>query len=353
MSENRIVAACHQRMDANGRPTMDHWTKGIRFDWESLLHGMDTRGKRADAFGNEFIVPELIHISKEVNKQVFPENTCMEAFASPITQPPWFAKVYDYNDESFSGSPEDETGDWSDPGTSVGISRKPNLSPIRPFPVNYSVNIAELAQFASVGVSAMAEKAVQARRVAEQACDIRAWLGRPNLGIPGYATTVGISRDTVPTVGGATTWADKDGPTIYEDFRLMFTAIVQNSQGIFKPTDAWLPQKLEGVLTKPMVLGGVMLATNVQTYIEANLNIKIHYTVRLNSISKTGAAGNGAVAMFKKSSDVQRHIMPRGYYEMGPQQVGRTMTVYGDIVSGGLVVPQPTSAALWDGMCAA
>lgn len=355
MSENRIQGALPYRMDASGRVDERHWAMRIRADkWADILDGVDTRGRRADAFGNEFIVPELIHISKEVNKQVFPENTFTEAFAPPVSQPPWFAKVYDYNDEEFSGSSDDDSGEWSDPGQTAGISRKPNLSPIKPIPVNFSANIAEMAQFASIGVSTMVEKATQARRMAETTADRRAWLGNSRLGIPGYATTIGMSRDTVTTTtGGDTTWEDKSGPEIYEDCRAIWMAIVKNSLGIHKPTDAWLPQKLEGVLTKPMVLGGTMLTQNVQAYIEANLNIKIHYTVRLNGIDRNGDPGNGAVAMFKKSSDVQRNIMARGYYEMGPQQVARTLTVYADVVTGGLVVPQPTSAALWDGMCAA
>lgn len=352
MADNfgQTSAPLMQRCDAWGKPEISHWTKHTRFDWDNILQGIDTRGRRADAFGNEFIVPDLIYISKEVNRQVFPENTFSRAFASPVAQPPWMSKVYDYNDETYSGSPEDENGEWSDPGVAVGINRKPNLSPIRPFTCNYSVNIAELAQWATIGASAMAEKAVQARRVAEQALDIRAWLGRPNLGIPGYANTVGISRDTVPTVGGHTTWADKSGPEIFEDCRLIYAAIIAASGGVWVPDSLWIPLKMRSILTKPMVLGGTMLMTNVQQYIEMNLDLKIDYSVRLNSIDKTGGTGTGAVAMFRKSSDVQRSILPRGYYELGPQQVGRTMTVYADVVSGGLVVPQPTSAALWDGV---
>ena len=358
MSQNRIVepatveAARPYRMDGSGRIDEKHWAMRLSPQaWAGLLDGLDTRGKRADAFGNEFIVPELIHISKEVNKQVFPENTAARAFAPPRSQPPWFDTTYMYTDETVSGSPEDETGDWSDPGVTVGLSRKPNLSVIRPFPVNYSVNIAEMARYASIGVSPMADKAIQARRVAEQAIDIRAWLGRPNLGIPGYVLTPGISRDTVPTVDGKKTWTQKTGEQIYEDCRLIYNAILVASKSIWRPRSMWLPQKMETILTKPMVVGGVALVTNVKQYIEMNLGLTIDYTIRLNDINRNGAAGNGAVAMFLKSSDVHRAINPRGYYEMGPQQVGRTMTVYGDIVSGGLVVSQPTSAALWDGMC--
>lgn len=340
-----------QRVDATGRPSLDHWTKGLRFDWENMLHGIDLRGKRADAFGNEFIVPELIYISKIVNEQVFPENTFAEAFELAPDMPPWYAKVYDYNDLTYSGTPVDETGEWSDPGVAVGISRKPNLSPIRPIPVNYSVNIAEMAQFASIGQSAMSAKAVQARRVVEQTFDVRAWLGNANLGIPGYATTTGISRDTVPTVGGHTTWNSKTGTEIYADCRLMYQAIIEASGGVWIPNTLAVPLKLKGVLTKEFGVAGTSWLS-VEKYIEMNLDVKIIYSVRLNNIDKNGSAGTGAVAMYRKDSAVMRHVLPRGYYELGPQQVGRTMTVYADGVSGGLVIPQPTACALWDGVAA-
>lgn len=340
-----------QRVDAaTGRPALDHYTKFTRFDWDQVLNGVDLRGRRADAFGNEFILPELIHISKIVNEQVFPENTYAEAFAMAPDMPAWYSKVYDYNDLTFSGTPVDETGEWSDPGVAVGISRAPNLSPIRPIPVNYSVNIAELAQFASIGQNAMATKAIQARRVVEQTFDLRAWYGNASLGIPGYASTTGISRDTVPTVGGHTTWNSKTGEEIYNDCRLIYQAIITASNGVWIPDTLAVPLKLKGVLTKPFGTAGATWI-NTQKYIEMNLDVKIIYSVRLNTLTKDGATnGTGSVAMYKNGSDVMRNLIVRGYYELGPQQVGRTMTVYADGVSGGLVIPQPTACALWDGV---
>lgn len=345
-----IDRALEQRMDAFGRPSLDHWTKHTRMDWETVLQGVDLRGKRADAFGNEFIVPELIHLSKIANEQVFPENTYAQAFALASDLPAWYDIAYNYNDNTYSGSPENVSGDFSDPGIPVGISRSPNLSPIRPITVNYSVNIAEMARLGAQGTSAMAAKAKQARRVVDTAFDIWAWRGYSKLSIPGYCTTTGISRDTVPTVGGHTTWTSKTGPEIYEDVRLICQAINDNSKGVFFPTHMAVPQKLKTILTKPMVLGGVMLNMSVAAYIEAQLSLTVLYTVRLNDVDKNGAAGTGAVALYQKGEDTQRSLIVRDYYELGPQQVGRTMTVYADGVSGGLVIPQPTSAALWDGV---
>ena len=341
--------ALPMRLDTAGRPTMDHWSKSTLFqnpyNWELMLQGVDTRGKRADAFGNEFIVPELIHISKIVNEQVFPENTFAQAFVLAPDQPAWYDVAYMYADLEFAGTPTEDTGSWIDPGIPVGISRKPNLSPIAPVPVNYSVNVAELARFAEVGMSAMAAKAVQARRIVEQTFDVRAWLGNSNLNIPGFALAQGISRDTFTTGS----WATATGSQIYEDLRQQYQAIVSASKGVWIPDTIALPMKLKSILTKPMVIGTTALLTSVEQYIAQNLDCQLLYTVRLNDINKDNASGTGAVAMYKKDNRVMRHVMPRGYYELGPQQVGRTLTVYADGVSGGLVIPQPTACALWDG----
>src|SRR5947208_2749970 len=113
---SQIQGALEQRCDAYGRPSLEHWTKHVQLPWAQLLAGIDTRGKRADAFGNEFIVPELIHLSKIANEQVFPENTYAQAFEMAQDLPAWYDIAYNYNDNEYSGSPEDIAGDWGDPG---------------------------------------------------------------------------------------------------------------------------------------------------------------------------------------------------------------------------------------------
>lgn len=339
-----MSTAAFQRMDAANRPYNGHWSQHHSFDAAAITKALSALvgdPRRADDISNTFVMPELIHISKIANEQVFPEITYDKAFALAMDPPPWFSRSYSYNDATFTGSPEDDSGaDWSDPGQRVTLNRKPNLSPILPKTTQYGWNIAEIAQAASVGLSLPAMSAIQARRVVETEFDIRAWLGRPNLGIPGLLTATGIGTDNA-----SKQWSDPATTTaeIYADIQaVMYQGIVNASLGAWLPTHLAIPQTCITAFTRPMVLGGVGLMVTLGEYVKSNLQLEILPTVRLNhatpDMGKTGAA-----VMFRKDALTQRHILARGYYENAAQMVGRDLIVFADGVSGGLVVPQPTS----------
>lgn len=348
--------ALTQRMDERGLAFAGHWTQHHSFDKAELvkalrLSGMDNR--RADEVSNLFVMPELIHLSKIANEQVFPEITYAKAFELASDAPPWYMTTYSYNDDTYTGSPDDYSGmDWSDPGRRVTLNRKPNLSPILPKTTSYNFNVAELARAAAAGVSLPARSAVQARRLIEQEFDIRAWLGRPQVGIPGLLTASGIATDAA-----STQWTDPAITTqaIYEDIRAkLYQAIINASLGAWMPTHLAIPQTVITVFTRPMVLDGVSLMVTLGEYVKQNLGLEILPTVRLNSASLPGDEGNTGVAvMFRKDEMCHRHILCRGYYENAAQVVGRDLIVYADGVSGGLVVPQPTSVAAISNVAAA
>ena len=348
------MSALNQRMDG-GRVFDGHWSQHYTFDKADLtkalvqVGGLDHR--RADDVATKFVIPDLIHLSKIANEQVFPENTYAEAFALAPDSPPWYMESYTYYDVSYTGSPEDASGlDWSDPGRRADVNRKPNLSPILPKTTMYGFNVAELARMAALGQSLPALGAMQARRIIETEFDVRAWLGRPSLGIPGLISTTGIATDSA-----GTQWDSATTEAIYSDIRLkLYQQIINNSLGVWRPTHLALPQTVETIFTRPMVLGGTSLMVTLGEYVKKNLNLELIFTVRLNS-AKIGSdvSNTGVAVMYRKDALTQRHVLCRGYYENAAQMVGRDLQILCDGVSGGLVVPQPTSVAALSNVAAA
>ena len=181
--------------------------------------------------------------------------------------------------------------------------------------------------------------------------------GNADLDLLPWIAYPGIQVDTAATgASGQTEWSAKTGEEIISDVLNALVSVWEDSLGIHKPLDVFLPMEQYARLQRtPVVLGGVNLAVTALEYLKKNniMTDQVGQELRITPVrylKGAGAAGTDRMVVMERNKRNQCLPMPMEYTLAQPVPAPLAAELYAEMKIGSYHVRQPGSMRYVDGI---
>lgn len=309
-----------------------------------------------DANESVFFARELEHIKAQTYDVKYPELKATQLIPVSTEAGP--------GAESITYTQYDEVGmakvisNYADDLPRADVKGKQFTSTVKSLGDSFGYNIQEIRASAMANKNLPTRKATAARRAMEQKINTIAWSARStdneNAGLVGLLYNANVTKGTVTTRNGHTTFASKTADEIYLDLCKAVDDILTLTKGTEIPDTLLLPIAQHSIITS------TFRSTNSDiTILEAFLKARPYITkvewvaelASVNPVPSTGAASNTDVMIvYKRSPDKLTLEIPQPFEQLEVERRGLEYVTPCHARCGGVIVYYPLSVNIVEGI---
>lgn len=299
-----------------------------------------------------FLVPQLASIEKEVYKVKYSSIRYRGLVPIDTSANPWAPSIVFYSSDSvgqaawYNGKAQDVPN--------VAQTRSQFNTSIKMAALGYSWNAEEIAQASMLNINLNADKATDARRIAEEFVDGKALFGDAEVRMTGLFNNGDVTVVPCPTVAGNTALTSKAPAEVLADVNGLLTGIYTGSSEV----------EMADTLLLPVAVWSYLATTPFNAYSETTL---LGYIARNNvytaetgepltirgirGLEAAGVGGTGRAVAYRRDPTVVKMHMPMPYrflpvWQKGPLEY----EVPGILRIGGVDVRRPGAFRYMDGV---
>jgi hypothetical protein len=221
--------------------------------------------------------------------------------------------------------------------------------------IGYRWTLEEIGNAVMTGMNLTAERAIAARRAADEFIDKVALQGAPEKNFPGLINYPGITSVAAPADGtsGEDAWTSKTSDQIMRDINMLITGMWTASGSVELANTLLLPLEAMSALATSRVSGTVMttlawvLANNVYTNVTGQ-----PFVVRaVRGLESAGPGGTGRAVAYRRDPGVLKMHIPMPHRFLPVWQTGPLVfDVPGIFRLAGLEIRRPGAVRYMDGI---
>lgn len=302
-----------------------------------------------------FVTRQATFIEPTVYQTRYQDIQYSQLVPVDTTAPEWVPSVTYFSLDGYGRA------EWfnalSDDMPKVGITREKFETTVSLAGIGYGYDLDEIGQAMLLGINLTNDKALLARRLAEEKIDRTVLGGDPAKGFVGLFTATTPSATTAPADGasGATTFASKTPDQVLRDINGALTGIFTTSLGSEMADTIVLPYSVLLDLSTRRI--DAVNQTTILEWIERN-NIYTRTTGQPLTIrgvfgyaDTAGAGGTKRLVAYRRSPEVLKFHMPMPFRFLPVWQTGPAkFDVPGIFRLGGLDIKRPVSVRYLDGI---
>jgi len=224
-------------------------------------------------------------------------------------------------------------------------------TPVKAITAAFGYTIDEIAAAAMSGTPLNARKAAATTRSFTRKVNYLAWNGNAATGLPGFLSNTNVTTGSVPAGVGGTVWTLKTPTEIVLDMNLVARAPITASKGELTPDTMLLPVNAHAlVASTPISVDNNM---TILKYFLANNP----WITRVETLVELSATGNDvaslttdAIVAYKRDPEYLTLEIPKMFQFLPVQEKGITFEVNGHGRVGGVIIYQPLSIAIYQGI---
>lgn len=313
---------------------------------------MITRDAQQRAMG--FLIAQASYIETPAYEMRYQDITYSQLIPVDTSAPEWVKTVTYFSVDGagradwFSGAAQDVNH--------VDLSREKLETSVSMAAIGYAYNLEELGTAMLYGLNLNADKAMLARRVAEEMIERVAFNGDASKGLTGLFNASTPTADTVPAdgTGSATFFSTKTPDNVLRDVNAALTGIFTGTLGAEMADTLLLPYSVMLDLSTRRI--DAVNSTTILEWIERNniytrqtgqpLTIRGHF-----GLETAGSGGTKRMVAYRRSPDVVKLHMPMPFRFLPAWQTGPLMfEVPGIFRVGGVDVRRPKAVRYRDGI---
>ena len=313
---------------------------------------MITRDAQQRAMG--FLIAQASYIETPAYEMRYQDITYPQLIPVDTSAPEWVKTVTYFSVDGagradwFSGAAHDVNH--------VDLSREKLETSVSMAAIGYAYNLEELGTAMLYGLNLNADKALLARRVAEEMIERVAFTGDTSKGLTGLFNASTPTADTVPAdgTGSATFFSTKTPDNVLRDVNAALTGIFTGTLGAEMADTLLLPYSVMLDLSTRRI--DAVNSTTILEWIERNniytrqtgqpLTIRGHF-----GLETAGSGSTKRMVAYRRSPDVVKMHMPMPFRFLPAWQTGPLMfEVPGIFRVGGVDVRRPKAVRYRDGI---
>ena len=308
-----------------------------------------------------FMVSQAAHIERTVYMTQYPDIQYSELVPVDRSAHPWARTITHYSTD-ITGEALPIAGRT----TSIplaDVTRAKHDVTVEMAAIGYDYSLEEIRQAMMIGVPLTADKAMAARRAAEEYIDKKVLEGDADKGWDSLINSRNTLVDRFDVAEGASganaaekrLWSNKDAKEIIKDINDALNAIYADTSTVEMADTIGLPPNIWSDLVSKFIDGTAMSVANA---IEKN-NVYTKKTGRrlmireIRGLEKAGNGNTGRMLVYRRDPSVLKLHMPMPFRFLPVQKVLLTYIVPGIFRLGGLEIRRPKAIRYYDGITAA
>jgi len=236
----------------------------------------------------------------------------------------------------------------------VDVKCREFITPIKPMAGAFGYSIDEIAAAAMANVALDSRKATALTNAYNRLVNQIAWNGDADTGIPGLLSNPNITTGTVPDPGSGTVWSVKTAQQILDDMNLIASAPINAVQGnlddAFVPDTMLLPVEQYTLVATKNMSDDTGQTTILKFFMENNPWIKkVDWLPELKN-GNNSVLSSDAALVYKNDPMNLTLELPKLLQFLPVERRGLEFITNGHARIGGVIVYQPLSIALYDGI---
>ena len=302
-----------------------------------------------------FLIQQASMIESTVYARQYQEIQYPRLIPVDTSAPEWIQSVT-YMSMDAAGSAQWFSGKAQDV-PHVELSRDKFETTVQMAAIGYRYDLEELGKAQLLGMSLNADKAMAARRIAEEFIDRIAIIGDASKGLTGLVNAAGVTATTAPAdgSGSATTFASKTPDQVLRDINAQLTGVFTGTLGAEVADTLLLPYSVLLDLSTRRI--DAVNQTTILEWVERN-NIYSRTTGGqlliqglFGYLDTAGAGSTKRMVAYKRSPEVLKMHMPMPFRFLPVWQIGPVLfEVPGLFRLGGTDIRRPASVRYLDGI---
>lgn len=310
-----------------------------------------TRDNAQQAFN--FLVAELTNIETEIYRTKYADIIYAQLVPVDSSGNPW-AKSFTY----FSIDTVGNADWWNGMAKDIplaDINRQKREQGVGMAAIGYRYDLEEIAQAQMLNISITTEKALAARRAAEEFMDRLTRSGDPRQGMTGLVNSplVTVTDAIADGTGASPLWAEKTGDQMARDINSQLTQINAGSLGIEMADTVLLPiAQMNALATSRLSNTDIPALQFVQKYNVFTNQTGTPLMIRaINGLSTAGVGGVSRMVTYRRDPMVVKLNVPMPHHFDPAFQSGPiTFDIPGYLRTGGVQIRRPAAFAYLDGI---
>lgn len=324
------------------------YTPPVVFDQRPAINFFD-----APQAGLGFVISQLTHIEREVNEVKYPTVQYPELIPVDTSAPEWAPTVTYYSSDKTGQAQFIDSAGMDIPNAE--IKREKFTTAVHMAGIGYHYTLEEINQAAMLGMSLPNEKAMSARRAAEEFIDTIALTGDSSVNFTGLLNNASVDVENVPNdgTGSSRLFTAKTATLILRDLNEALTEIHTESKTTEMADTLLLPwETLHYLSTTERASGSDM--TILEFFRRNNV-----YTLTTNNplmirgvrgLETAGDSSTKRMIAYHRDPSVLKLHMPMPHRFMAPfQKSAMQVEVPGIFRLGGLDIRRPGAVRYRDG----
>lgn len=301
-----------------------------------------------------FLLAQATYIETPAYEMRYPDITYQQFIPVDTSAPEWVKTITYFSTDAagraawFSGQAQDVPH--------VGLVRDKVETTVHMGAIGYDYNLEELGTAMLYNLNLNADKALVARRVAEEMIERVAYTGDVSKGLTGLFNATTPTADTVPAdgTGSATTFASKTPDQVLRDVNAALAGQFTSTLGAEIADTVMFPYSILLDLSTRRI--DTQSKTTILQWLEEN-NIYTRQTRQPLTIvghwglETAGSGGTKRMMAYRKSPDVLKMHMPMPFQFLPAWQTGPMIfEVPGIFRLGGVDIKRPKAVRYRDGL---